>query len=179
MTELSPFFFYLFSSVAIACSMLMVFKKSPIASAFNLVLVFFCIAGLFAMMGAHLLAALQIIVSTGAVMVLFIFVIMLLGADVPTLDLKQTNKSIKIIAGVFISLIGILMIVLFKNTSYSGPKGPYTNEAIMQAGGNTQVLARVMFTEYILPLQIVGILLLAGIIGSVGIAMRKKKGAHQ
>lgn len=175
MTEISPIFFYALSSIAIACSLLMVLKKSPISSAFNLVIVFFCIAGLFALMNAHLLAALQIIVSTGAVMVLFIFVIMLLGADIPSLDMKRTKKSIQAIAATAVLLISVFMVVIFKNANFSGPKGPYTSEAILQSGGNTQVLARVMFSEYILPLQLVGVLLLAAIIGSVGIAMRKKK----
>ena len=173
--EISPIGFYIFSSIAIACSLLMILKKSPITAAFNLVLVFFCIAGLFAMMGAHLLAALQIIVSTGAVMVLFVFVIMLLGADVPSLDLKRTSKALKSVAGAALGVMAVFMVVIFKSVSVPGSKGGYSAEAIAQAGGNTQVLARVMFSEYILQLQLVGVLLLAGIIGSVGIAMRKKK----
>ena len=63
----------------------MVFKKNPVSSAFSLVLVFFAFAGIYALLDAHLIAALQVLVYAGAIMVLFIFVIMLLNADTPRL----------------------------------------------------------------------------------------------
>ena len=62
-------------------------KKNPVASAFSLVLVFFCFAGIYALMDAHLVAAMQVLVYAGAIMVLFVFVIMLLNADSPSLDM--------------------------------------------------------------------------------------------
>src|SRR3954465_11499633 len=95
--EISPFFFYLFAGSAIACSLFVVLKKNPVASAFSLVMVFFSFAGIYAMLDAHLIAILQILVYAGAIMVLFIFVIMLLNADVPSLDMARASPLTKIL----------------------------------------------------------------------------------
>ena len=91
--DISPSFFYLFAGLAIACSLLVILKKNPVASAFSLVMVFFSFAGIYALLDAHLIAALQILVYAGAIMVLFIFVIMLLNADVPSFDLGSVSVS--------------------------------------------------------------------------------------
>src|SRR5579884_913066 len=96
--DINPVFFYAFAALAIACSLLTVLKKSPVASAFALVLVFFSFAGIYAILDAHLIAALQVLVYAGAIMVLFIFVIMLLNADAPSFDLGRTHISLRILS---------------------------------------------------------------------------------
>src|SRR3954464_15306195 len=98
--NISPFFFYLFAGFAIACSLLVILKKNPVASAFSLVLVFFSFAAIYAMLDAHLIAALQILVYAGAIMVLFIFVIMLLNQDTPSFDLGRSHASVRVAAGI-------------------------------------------------------------------------------
>src|SRR6476661_2719523 len=101
--DISPIFFYGFAGIAIVCSLFVVFKRNPVASAFSLVLVFFAFAGIYALLDAHLVAALQVLVYAGAIMVLFIFVIMLLSADVPSFDIARSNivvRIISIVAGV-------------------------------------------------------------------------------
>src|ERR1700690_2858001 len=92
---ISPFFFYAFAGLAIACSLLVVFKKNPVGSAFSLVLVFFAFAGIYALLDAHLIAALQVLVYAGAIMVLVLFVIMLLNADVPSFDLARSHIALR------------------------------------------------------------------------------------
>src|SRR3954470_23179547 len=104
--DISPLFFYIFAGLAIACSVLVVFKKNPVASAFSLVLVFFAFAGIYALLDAHLIAALQILVYAGAIMVLFIFVIMLLNADMPQMDIKRSPLWFK-------GLVTVLALGLF------------------------------------------------------------------
>src|SRR3954454_15123932 len=84
--DISPVFFYLFAGMAVACALLVILKRNPVASAFSLVLVFFSFGAIYALLGAHLVAALQVLVYAGAIMVLFIFVIMLLNADTPSFD---------------------------------------------------------------------------------------------
>ncbi len=98
--EISPIIFYFFAGLAIACSMLVILKKNPVSSAFSLVMVFFSFAGIYAILDAHLIAALQVFVYAGAVMVLFIFVIMLLNADVPSFDLGRSHLLLRIFSGV-------------------------------------------------------------------------------
>ena len=100
--------FFIFSTIAIVGSLLVVLRTHPVGSAFSLVAVFFSFAGLYALMGAHLIAALQILVYTGAIMVLFVFVIMLLNQDAPIQDLKETSVLSKGITG--LSLCGLLFI---------------------------------------------------------------------
>jgi NADH-quinone oxidoreductase subunit J len=173
--ELNPVFFYLFAGLAIACSLLVILKKNPVSSAFNLVLVFFAFAGIYAMLGAHLIATLQVLVYAGAIMVLFVFVIMLLNSDVPTFDLGRTHMVIKI--GGAITSFGLL--VLFVKAFQAAGKGPLagiaSQAAIEGAGGNTKVISRLMFSEYILPFELTSVLLLGAIVGAVAIAKRHQK----
>lgn len=171
--NLSPFFFYLFASLAIAFSLMVVVKKNPVASAFSLVMVFFSFAGIYAMMDAHLIATLQILVYAGAIMVLFIFVIMLLGEDQPSFDLGRSNVGLR---GAVVGLCAILFaffVYALKESPLTGVKGTHTLERISDVGGNTRAISQLMFSEYILPFELTSALLLTGIVGAVAIAKRK------
>jgi NADH-quinone oxidoreductase subunit J len=168
----SPVFFYLFAALAVACSLLVVMKRNPVSSAFSLVLVFFAFAGIYALLQAHLIAAVQIFVYTGAVTVLFVFVIMLLNADVPSLDIRRTPGAVRAVAGLMcLALLG-LFIWIFKNSPVSRG-GPWNPDSVAAAGGNSQVIAELMFSDYILPFELTSVLLLAAIVAVVAIAMRK------
>ena len=170
--------FYIFAIMAIAFALTLIFKKNPVSSAFSLVMVFFSFAGIYAILGAHLIAAMQIIVYTGAIMVLFIFVIMLLNADVPDHDYDRTPNFVKgaALAGAA-SLIGILAWV-FHGADFTRKQGSHTVEWIAQSGGNTQALSEMLFSEYLLPFELTSVLLLVAIIGAVAIAKRKKRVAR-
>jgi NADH-quinone oxidoreductase subunit J len=171
--EISPVFFYLFAGLAIACSMFVILKKNPVASAFSLVMVFFSFAGIYALLDAHLIAALQIFVYAGAIMVLFIFVIMLLNADVPSLGMSRSPIGVRLIAGVLCAIMLGIFVWAFKESRFPNAVGEFTPEKIEAAGGNTQVLSELMFSEYILPFELTSALLLAAIVGAVAIAKRK------
>lgn len=176
--QMSPLFFYIFAVFAVAFALLVVLKRNPVASAFSLVMVFFSFAGIYALLGAHLIAALQVLVYTGAIMVLFIFVIMLLNADVPSLDLKRSGWALQSATfGISVLLLAVFTWA-FKNSPEMVIKGPYTTEAIEAAGGNTQVISELMFSEYILPFELTSVLLLAAIVGAVAIAKRKLGGGN-
>jgi NADH-quinone oxidoreductase subunit J len=171
--ELSPVFFYLFAGMAIAFSLITIFKKNPAASAFSLVMVFFAFAGIYAMLDAHLIATLQILVYAGAIMVLFIFVIMLLSADTPSFDLGRSHVSLRAAAiGLGLTLLGVLTWV-FKNSAVAPGTGRFSAEQVELAGGNTQVISELMFSEYLLPFELTSVLLLTAIIGAVAIAKRR------
>jgi NADH-quinone oxidoreductase subunit J len=172
--DISPFFFYLFAGLAIACSLLVILKKSPVASAFSLVLVFFSFAGIYALLDAHLVAALQVLVYAGAIMVLFVFVIMLLNADSPSFDLGRSHIAVRATAGLLCAAMFVIFVWAFKNTPALAPIAQFTPEKVEAAGGNTRVISELMFSEYILPFELTSVLLLAAIVGAVAIAKRKQ-----
>lgn len=171
--EISPLFFYIFASLAIGCSLLVILKRSPIASALNLVLVFFAFAGIYALLDAHLIAALQVLVYAGAIMVLFIFVIMLLNADAPSFDMNRSHIAVRILSAVLCLGMFGLFVWSFKNSSFTAPVQGFTPARIDAAGGNTKVISELMFSDYILPFELTSVLLLAAIVGAVAIAKRK------
>lgn len=177
MPEISPLFFYLFAGMAIAFSLMTVLKKNPVSSAFSLVLVFFSFAGIYALLDAHLIAAMQILVYAGAIMVLFIFVIMLLNADAPSLDLGRASPTLRGAIAVGIVALFAFFVWVFHSSPVPEVHGPHSAEVIASAGGNTVALSTLMFSEYLLPFELTSVLLLAAIVGAVALAKRKPKGA--
>jgi NADH-quinone oxidoreductase subunit J len=165
--------FSVFSTIAIVGSLMVVLKKNPVGSAFSLVLVFFSFAGLYAVMGAHLVAALQILVYTGAIMVLFIFVIMLLNQDSPIHDLKETSAVFKGITG--LSVLGLVFILIktVLRARNIAPVGTLTNEKIDSMGGNVQVIAQALFTDHTFHFELTSFLVLGATVATVALAKRK------
>ncbi len=174
--ELNPIFFYAFAVIAIAGALLTVLKKNPVGSAFSLVVVFFSFAGIYALLDAHLIAALQILVYAGAIMVLFIFVVMLLGADLPSLDLKRGSPAVKAVGAVASVVLLAMFVWAFKESPNTIAPGPFTTEAVEKAGGNTRVVSEMLFSEYILPFELTSVLLLGAIVGAVAMSKRKMAG---
>jgi NADH-quinone oxidoreductase subunit J len=171
--EMPALFFYAFAGFTLLCATMVVLKKNPVASAFSLVLVFFGFAGIYALMEAHLIAALQILVYAGAIMVLFLFVIMLLNADVPSFDARRSHPALKLVGVVLSAALFAAFAFAFQKTAFHAPVGPHTTAAIEASGGNTQVLSELLFSEYILPFELTSVLLLAAIVGAVAIAKRR------
>jgi NADH-quinone oxidoreductase subunit J len=179
--DISPVIFYLFAGMAIACALFVVLKRNPVASAFSLVLVFAAFAGIYAMLGAHLIAALQILVYAGAIMVLFIFVIMLLNADEPSFDLGRSHPVMKGLTAFFaIALFCFFVWALKKSGDTQLKIGAFSTAAVDSSGGNSRVVSQLMFSKYILPFELTSVLLLAAIVGAVAIAKRNAgKGAEK
>lgn len=168
-------FFYVFALTAIVCSLLVVFKKSPIVSAANLVFVFFSFAAIYAILGAHLIAAMQVLVYAGAIIVLFVFVIMLLNADVPFFDFKKSNLGLRIAASLFTVITIGVFVYKIRAAKFTGPQSTFTIENIQSAGGNTRVISELMFNQYILPFELTSLLLLTAIVGTVAMAKRSAR----
>jgi NADH-quinone oxidoreductase subunit J len=140
-----------------------------------LVMVFFSFAAIYAVLGAHLISALQIIVYAGAIMVLFIFVIMLLNADAPSFDLGRSHWILRYVAtGIGASLF-VVFVWVFKNAALSPVTGPFTPEQVKVLGGNTRVISTLLFTDYLYPFELTSALILAGIVGTVAIAKRSQR----
>jgi NADH-quinone oxidoreductase subunit J len=162
-------FFLIITLVAIVSAILVVTCKNPINSALALVMTFFCLATYYVMLDAPFMAAVQVMVYAGAIMVLIVFTIMLLNIRV-----DATKKhSHKIVMG---SIIGFFTLV---NTAFiiikgraALPNGPLTGEMIRQQG-HTELIGREMFTTFLLPFEITSILLLVAIVGAVILAKKK------
>ena len=160
--DMHDFFFYFFGALTLLCGVLVIanpFSRSPVTSAMFLVLAIACLAALFVLLHAFFLAAVQVLIYPGAVMVLFLFVIMLL-------DLKEEQrrkvKKFGLITGVVsVGAILALFVNLILGSGLQGPAPAATVE------GGTIPLGRLLFTQYLLPFEIVSVLLLVAMVGVV------------
>ncbi|KAA0891592.1 MULTISPECIES: NADH-quinone oxidoreductase subunit J [Oryzomonas] len=162
-------FFLIITLVAIVSALLVVTCKNPINSALALVMTFFCLATYYVMLDAPFMAAVQVMVYAGAIMVLIVFTIMLLNIRVDA----TKRHSHKIVLG---SIIGFFTLIntafIIMRSRVAMPNGPLTGEMIRQQG-HTELIGREMFTTFLLPFEITSILLLVAIIGAVILAKKK------
>jgi len=176
-TGAQDIFFYLFATIGLFFALFgVVLGKNPISSAFSLVVVFFCVAANYVLMQAHFLGAVQILVYAGAIMVLFVFVIMLLNADTKNLDLGK-SKIFQGGAAALCLILFAMFVWAVRHGATAKPISGLTAERIDALGGNVQVISQLMFSDYILPFELTSILLLVGIVGSVALAKRKTEHA--
>jgi NADH-quinone oxidoreductase subunit J len=161
------FFFSLFALIAVICAVNVVLQTHPIASALSLVGVMASLAVLYLMLGAEFIAMAQIIVYAGAVMVLFIFVIMLLNAG----GEQRTGRSWTVqVLGVpaMVALVGILCWYAaswFPNAGFV-KFGDF-------AGGSAEQIGIALFTDYLLPFEVTSLLILVAIIGAIVLARKE------
>ena len=163
-------FFYCVATIAILSAIMVITCKNPINSALSLVLTFFCLAVFYVMLHAPFLAAVQVMVYAGAIMVLIIFVIMLLNIQSETI--KKSAHGI--VVGVAIGL------AIFCETGYLLSSGAITesrgpmDQALIAKVGHTELIGRAMFGDFLLPFEITSLLLLAAIIGAVVLSKKKE-----
>jgi NADH-quinone oxidoreductase subunit J len=163
--------FIVLGAIAITAALGVILARKPIYSALSLLVNFCSLAGLYLLLNAQFLAAAQVIVYAGAIVVLFLFATMLLGGGAETANLKsQIPKNYLAIA---------LAVVLFLEVGYvlvsatlTGTQGSDTPEAIASVG-NVQAIGKLLFTDYLLPFELAAVLLLIGIVGAVVLAKRK------
>jgi NADH-quinone oxidoreductase subunit J len=162
-------FFLIITLVAIVSAILVITCKNPINSALALIMTFFCLATYYVMLDAPFMAAVQVMVYAGAIMVLIVFTIMLLNIRVDA----TKHHSHKLVFGSIIGFFTLLntLFILFKSRA-ALPTGPYSGEMIKQIG-HTELIGREMFTKFLLPFEITSILLLVAIIGAVILAKKK------
>lgn len=158
--------FFLFAGFAIACAISMVYHRNPLYSAISLVGVFISLSCIYVMLAAPFIAAVQILIYAGAIMVLVVFVIMLLN-----LDDDRPKHRLAYLYG----LGGGLGVVLLAQTLfvfYAVLKSP--NHAVdpNTTTGKTLSIGQAMYTQYLLPVEIVGVMLMMAVIGSVILARR-------
>ena len=160
-------FFTLFSTIAIASAVIMITRKHPLAAALSLVVTFISLAGLYALLSAKLLFIIQILVYAGAIMTLVIFSIMLLNVQDEDLP-NEGNIPQKTAFSIFL-LIPIILLVL-KAVSII-PSGEFPN--VDEKYGTINQIGLFLFTKDSFPFEVISILLLISLVGSVVLAKRR------
>lgn len=159
---MQEFLFYLFAAMTLGCGFLVVanpFSRNPVTSAMFLVLTIVGLAGLFVLLHAFFLAAIQVLVYAGAVMVLFLFVIMLL--DLRAEELRRVHRVA--LAGGLVALMALGGLFAHALTrSNLGAAG-----ASLPPEGATEPLGRILFTNYLLPFEVLSVLLLVAMVGVI------------
>lgn len=162
--------FILFATISAVSAVLMITRPNPIISALFLVLNFGSLAGLYLTLNAQFIAVAQVIVYAGAIMVFFLFVIMLLNPEKEKKFFEQKPKlKIFIVVIVALVLIQIVYIIFL-----SKPSNTINSEVAKSVqAGTVETIGREMFTKYILPFEAAGYLLLAATIGALVLAKKK------
>ena len=163
------FHFYLFGVIAIASALVFVTRKSPVAAAMWLVTTMFALSAIYIMLGADFIGVIQVLVYAGAIMVLFLFVVMLLNLGSPDsiADLKPPWTRI-IAAFVALALVSVLMTI--GRSALLGDRWALgrTNAAALEPGqGIMTGVAQPLFGEYVLAFEVAAVLLLVAIVGAV------------
>ena len=163
------FTFYLLSAVGIVSALLVVTRRNPVISALFLILNFFCLAGLYLTLHAQFIAVIQILVYAGAIMVLFVFVIMLLnlGDERKLIDGLSWKKIVA--AGLAFGLLMELIYVLGVLGSSYGPINAQRAAEI----GTAEFVGSQLFTKFLFPFEVTSLILTAAIVGAIVLAKRK------
>ena len=175
--NLQQIFFLGFAGLAVICSLLMITRRSAIHSALLLVLVFFQVAGMYVLLTAEFIAALQVLVYTGAILVLFLFVIMLLQLrEAPRLqEAHRWQRYVAAPLGLLLALEIIALIwwsgMVITGLPHQAP-APATLAEMEAAGGSPRALGQVLYTVFLLPFEVASMILLVAVIGAIVLARR-------
>jgi NADH-quinone oxidoreductase subunit J len=158
--------FLVFAVPLVITALMVVVSRSPMYAAMSLVGAFFFMAGIYVLLAAHLIAFLQILVYAGAVMVLFLFVIMLLSLNDEHL-VKERLKPMQILG----MLAAAGMVVVLASAIFDSVGGDA--RPVPADFGTVKAVGRVLFTQYLLPFEATSLLLLVAIVGAVVVAKEK------
>ncbi len=156
---ISEILFWALSAIAVLCALMVVVVKNPIHSALYLILTFFAIAGHYFLLNAHFLAAVHIIVYAGAIMVLFLYIIMMVNLQEAQMDKKR--NLFKLVSAIAAGLMMLVLTVAGKQADLTTVTNPATEI------GTVESLGTVLFNEFLLPFEISALLFLSAMVGAV------------
>ncbi|QQR81653.1 MAG: NADH-quinone oxidoreductase subunit J [Deltaproteobacteria bacterium] len=159
-------FFYFFSGLSILSALFVIFFRNTLSAAIALVVTLFGVACLFGLLEAHFLAAMQVLVYAGAVMVLFLFVIMLMNLG------REELLKIKL---AFLGIIGVITgvcLAILLVTRFMGLSAPLLSLDLGVEYGTVKSVGKLLFGEYLIPFELTSILLLVAIIGAITLARK-------
>ena len=165
--------FLAIAALAVVSAFNIILQRNPIYSAIGLIIVLCCLAGLFLALYAQFIAAIQIIVYAGAIMVLFVFVIMLLNVREEE-SRTDRQKYLKFLAApLFLALLAeVAVVIRFVNMPAPSIEDPNTAIDPSQSLGTVESIAHVMFTDFVLPFEATSVLILMAIVGAMYLARR-------
>ncbi len=166
--------FWVFAPVSIGSAIAMLFQRNAIHAALFLIVNFFTLAVFYLVLGAPFLFAVQIIVYAGAIMVLFLFVIMLLGVDrdESLVERLKGQRPLAILLGV--GLVAEIVAAVWAGVGFAA-KGPANFDQVVNRGGNAQALSRVLFRTYFFPFEATSVLLIVAAIAAMVLAQRRAR----
>src|SRR3954454_9848413 len=171
MTE--TFAFYAFAAIATLASLLVIAQRNPVYSVLLLIGSFGALSGLYVLLDAPFVAVIQIIVYAGAIMVLFLFVVMLLNAPHEETDYDEKTHPLMRPGprrfGAFLAVA--LMVELVWALTRRGDSGAFAGGAVSSVGA----IGRLLFTEYAFPFEVTSVLILVAMVGSVVLARREAR----
>jgi NADH-quinone oxidoreductase subunit J len=163
--------FWLLAVVALIAAGSMIIQRNPVHSALFLIITLLSLAGLFLLLSAYFLAVIQIIVYAGAIMVLFLFVIMLL--DIRRVEAAPSRVKLQKSLGILLGVVFLLetFLVLRSGVIIDGAAAAAT--PLPEDFGTAVALGRVLFTSYFFPLQLAAVLLFVALIGAIVLSKRR------
>lgn len=166
------FVFYFFSAIMIFAASRVITCRNPVHAAMYLVLTFFTCAGIWLLLEAEFLAVTLVLVYVGAVMVLFLFVVMMLDINVEPMR-EGFVKYLPV--GVLVGLIMLVeMVFLITQRYFKSDQYPIPERATVEAMSNTETLGRLLYSEYLFQFEIAAIILLVAIVAAIALTMRRR-----
>ncbi len=174
-THFGAIVFYALAVVAVAGAVGVIAYRNPVHAAMSLLMTFLAIAGLFVLQRAELLAAVQVLVYAGGVMVLFLFVIMLV--NVRTLPAQEKYVRRLFPAAVVISTVLAALVLVGVWAAFRTPAGPAAPLVSVegQAVGNTEAVGWSLYRDYLLPFEVVSVVLLVAMIGAIVMGRKERE----
>lgn len=174
LSGLEAAFFYLFAFVVVASAFMVISARNPVHSVLFLILAFFNAAGLFLLAGAEFLAMILVVVYVGAVMVLFLFVVMML--DVDFAELKSGALQYAPIGALVGLILAAELIVVTAGYAFAPELGGAVAQPMpdIATRHNTAALGDILYTDYIFQFQMAGLVLLVAMIGAIVLTLRHK-----
>jgi NADH-quinone oxidoreductase subunit J len=165
--------FWVFAPIAIGSAIAMLLQRDPVHAALLLIMNFFCLAVFYLVLGAELLFAVQIVVYAGAIMVLFLFVIMLLGVaeDLPLVERIRGQRPLALLLG---TGIAVEIVVAIRAGIGFAARAPGGFDAVNR-GGNAKALGIVLFNSYFLPFELTSVLLIVASVAAVVLGQRRAR----
>ncbi len=166
--------FIVFALIAIVAAFGVILSRKPVYSALFLLLNFATLAAFYIMLEAQFIAAVQVIVYAGAIVVLFLFVVMLIGGG-ELVDIRDPNKPLRqriTPTRVTALLLGILLLAGVSYGLITGQLSAFQGNAAAFDHGSAQAIASVLYTDYLLPFELAAVLLLVGLVGAVVLARK-------
>ena len=165
--------FWIFFAGVIGAGFMVVWNRNPVHAAMSLVACFFFLAGVYVLLSAHLIAILQVMVYAGAVMVLFVFVIMLLNLKEEELGRERVTVWKGIGAIAVAAAVGLIVVDALRTAYTTGPLRDLAVEQLPTGFGSARAVGRALYLFSVLPFEVTSLLLTVAIVGAVVVAKGK------